>query len=271
MNAQFLIQLSAVKWEHIKQTVNPEFWFNRKERMSYLSKSTCVTKIPMWLFHLLWRDGICRLAGRQDEKWAGNYFTGLKSLLLLRESVLFSKHAEGCCQLNVVISILVTFLTMSQPFVKKIKPSGLSKVSYLDSVPRHLQPKAPYYQIQIPLNQLNSLPFYGVSMLWNYFALYWTDTLSYEIDSQIAKGRKTNRCCSADEVLRGDLWDRCFALNGTLHTSGIHVEWFFFVCNTGTRLPDINRPTEKQRPKHCWRSVSDIACVTRQTFRITLE
>lgn len=54
---------------------------------------------------------------------------------------------------------------MSQPFVKKIKPSGLSKVSYLDSVPRHLQPKAPYYQIQIPLNQLNSLPFYGVSML----------------------------------------------------------------------------------------------------------
>lgn len=144
MNAQFLIQLSAVKWEHVKQTGNPALWFNREERMSYLSKSTCVTKIPMWLFHLLWRDGICRLAGRQDEKWAGNYFTGLKWLLLLRESVLFSKHAEGCCHLN-VISILVTFLTMSQPFVKKIKPSGLSKVSYLNLVPRHLWPTAPFF------------------------------------------------------------------------------------------------------------------------------
>lgn len=199
--------------------------------MSYLSKSTCLTKIPMWLFHLLWRDGICRLAGRQDEKWTGNYFTGLKSLLLLRESVLFSKHAEGCC---VVISILVTFWTMSQPFVKKIKPSGLSKVSNLDLVPCHLQPTAPYYQIQIRLNQLNSLPFYGVSMLWNYFALCWTDTLSYEIDSQFAKGRKTQPVLLSRRG--GDLWDRCFALNGTLHASGIRVECFFFACNTGTRL-----------------------------------
>lgn len=49
---------------------------------------------------------------------------------------------------------------MTQPFVKKIKPSGLSKVSYLDLVPRRPRPTAPYYQIQIQLNQLNSPLFF---------------------------------------------------------------------------------------------------------------
>lgn len=85
------------------------FATSRNELMSYLSKSSCVTKIPAWLFHLLWRDGICMLAGREDEKRTGNYFKSQKSPLLVRESVLFSKHADVRCKINSVISLKVTF------------------------------------------------------------------------------------------------------------------------------------------------------------------
>ena len=55
------------------------------------------------------------------------------------------------------------------------------------------------------------------------------------------------------------VWDRCFTLNISFH---VDVDCFFTV----TVNADINRPTEKQSPKH-----ADEPDLTGQMFRIQSE
>lgn len=135
-------------------------------------------------FHLLWKDGICRLAGTEDEKWTGNYFKGQKSLLLVRESVLFCKHAGGCCKINSVIILKATFCNETSTLLSPVVPQitdpvdwlclceiknktsvdathDKSKVSNLDFV-LSLQPwkwTDCYYQMQMRFNEPQSLSF----------------------------------------------------------------------------------------------------------------